>query len=85
MVGHKQRRRVGRPPVGATKGEKVKDYPQFSVRVPPLVIRYINGLSKVLAQPQWRIINQAIQEMVERLPPDDRDLVDRFANKTYEP
>ena len=81
MVGSKQRRRVGRPPAGARTGERVKDYPQFSVRVPPDVIRYISGLSKVLGQPQWRIINQAVQEMVARLSPADRDLVEKFVRR----
>src|SRR3954470_11802020 len=28
------RRRAGRPPAGAKEGEKVKDYPQLSIRVP---------------------------------------------------
>src|SRR5262249_34794030 len=28
------RRRAGRPPAGAREGEKVKDYPQLSIRVP---------------------------------------------------
>ena len=27
-------RRIGRPPAGARAGEKVKDYPQLSIRLP---------------------------------------------------
>ena len=30
----KTKRRAGRPPAGARDGEKVKDYPQLSIRVP---------------------------------------------------
>src|SRR4051812_35974656 len=30
----RDRRRAGRPPAGAKEGEKVKDYPQLSIRVP---------------------------------------------------
>ena len=84
MVGSKQHRRVGRPPAGARKGEKVKDYPQFSVRVPPDVIRYINALSTVLAQPQWRIIQQAVKDTVARLSPEDRELVEQLVSRTDE-
>ena len=29
-----ERRRIGRPPAGARDGEKVKDYPQLSIRLP---------------------------------------------------
>ena len=32
-----ERRRIGRPPAGARDGEKVKDYPQLSIRLPALL------------------------------------------------
>ena len=55
-----ERRRIGRPPAGARAGERVKDYPQLSVRVPGDVKAKLQALSLVSARPQWRIITEAI-------------------------
>src|SRR6185436_2436676 len=43
----KDRRRAGRPPAGAKEGEKVKDYPQLSIRVPVEFKARLNALSAV--------------------------------------
>ena len=56
----KERRRIGRPPAGARAGERVKDYPQLSVRVPGDVKARLQAISLVSARPQWRIITDAI-------------------------
>jgi predicted transcriptional regulator len=56
----KVRRRIGRPPAGARAGERVKDYPQLSVRVPGDVKARLQAISLVSARPQWRIITDAI-------------------------
>ena len=72
----KMRRRAGRPPAGAREGEKVKDYPQLSVRVPHEMKARINALSAVTGLAQWRIIVEAIDCFFSDLPPNDRDLVD---------
>src|SRR5690242_1652329 len=48
-------RRVGRPPAGARAGERVKDYPQLSVRVPPEVKRKLVALSIIDKTPQSRV------------------------------
>jgi len=56
----KARRRIGRPPAGARAGERVKDYPQLSVRVPGDVKAKLQAISLVSARPQWRIITEAI-------------------------
>ena len=56
----KERRRIGRPPAGARAGERVKDYPQLSVRVPGDVKAKLQAISLVSARPQWRIITEAI-------------------------
>jgi predicted DNA-binding protein len=71
-----RRRRVGRPPAGAKEGEKVKDYPQLSVRVPQEMKARLNALSVVTGLAQWRLIVQAIDCIVQELPPTDRELVD---------
>ena len=57
------RRRAGRPPAGAKEGEKVKDYPQLSIRVPAEMKARLSALS-------------AVDCFVDDLPPTDRALVD---------
>ena len=70
------RRRAGRPPAGAKEGEKVRDYPQLSIRVPMEMKARLNALSVVTGLSQWRIIVQAISCFHDDLPPTDRALVD---------
>jgi hypothetical protein len=70
------RRRAGRPPAGAKSGEKVKDYPQLSIRVPLEMKARLNAVSAVTGLAQWRVIVQAINCFVHDLPPQDRELVD---------
>jgi len=57
----KERRRVGRPPAGAREGERVKDYPQLSVRVPPEIKRTLFALSIVGKTPQSHVVADAIE------------------------
>jgi hypothetical protein len=52
--------RLGRPPAGE-RGERVKDYPQLSVRLPQSARDTLVALSKVLRQPQWRLIVDAVE------------------------
>jgi len=75
------RRRVGRPPAGAKDGEKVKDYPQMSVRVPIEMKARLNAVSAVTGRAQWRIIVEAIDCLVHGLPPTDRELVDGLSER----
>jgi predicted DNA-binding protein len=70
-----ERRRVGRPPAGAKDGEKVKDYPQLSVRVPLEFKARLNALSAVTGLAQWRVIVEAINCFNDDLPKTERDLV----------
>jgi predicted DNA-binding protein len=69
------RRRVGRPPAGARAGEKVKDYPQLSIRVPIEMKARLNALSAVTGLAQWRLIVEAIDCFFQDLPDNDRELV----------
>src|SRR5688572_650563 len=71
-----RRRRAGRPPAGAREGEKVKDYPQLSVRVPVEMKARLNALSAVTGLAQWRVIVEAIDCLLHGLSPNDRELVD---------
>jgi predicted DNA-binding protein len=69
------RRRVGRPPAGAREGEKVKDYPQLSIRLPVEMKARLNALSAVTGLAQWRLIVEAIDCFFNDLPDTDRALV----------
>ena len=72
----KIRRRAGRPPAGAKVGEKVKDYPQLSIRVPHEMKARLNAVSAVTGLAQWRVVVEAINCFVHDQPPQDRELVD---------
>ena len=69
------RRRAGRPPAGAREGEKVKDYPQLSVRMPAEMKARLNALSAVTGLAQWRLVVEAIDCFFRDLPDNDRELV----------
>ena len=71
----KDRRPVGRPPAGAKIGEKVKDYPQLSIRVPLEFKARLNALSAVTGLAQWRVVVEAINCFNDDLPKTERDLV----------
>jgi predicted DNA-binding protein len=75
------RRRVGRPPAGAKEGEKVKDYPQLSIRVPIEFKARLNAMSAVTGLAQWRVIVEAIDCAFEDLSPTDRELVDGLSER----
>jgi hypothetical protein len=76
-----RRRRAGRPPAGAKAGEKVKDYPQLSIRVPVEMKARLNALSAVTGLAQWRIIVEAIRCFHHDLPATDRELVDGLSER----
>jgi predicted DNA-binding protein len=76
-----RRRPVGRPPAGAKAGERVKDYPQLSVRVPSEMKARLNALSAVTGLAQWRVIVEAIDCFLSGLPPTDRALVDGLSER----
>jgi len=80
----KSRRRAGRPPAGAKVGEKVKDYPQLSVRVPQEMKARLNAVSAVTGLAQWRVVVEAINCFVHDLPPQDRELVDGLSARLVE-
>jgi hypothetical protein len=77
----KDRPRVGRPPAGAKQGERVKDYPQLSIRVPLEFKARLNALSAVTGLAQWRVIMEAINCFNDDLPKPERDLVDGLSQR----
>jgi hypothetical protein len=54
-------RRSGRPPAGVRTGERVKDYPQTSLRLPPEIKAKLYALSRVSGTPQWRVVSAALE------------------------
>jgi predicted DNA-binding protein len=80
-VDRPSRRRAGRPPAGAKVGERVKDYPQLSVRVPAEMKARLNALSAVTGLAQWRVIVEAIDCFVSDLPANDRALVNGLSER----
>ena len=76
-------RRIGRPPAGAREGEKVKDYPQLSIRLPTDVKAKLQALSLIAARPQWRIITDAIDCYLRERPEPERRMVDELSGRTH--
>ena len=79
--GGKERRKIGRPPAGAREGEKVKDYPQLSIRLPGEVKAKLHALSLVASRPQWRIITDAIDCYLAGRSDAERKMVDDLAGR----
>jgi predicted DNA-binding protein len=71
----KERRRIGRPPAGARPGEKVKDYPQLSIRLPAEVKAKLHAISMISARPQWRLITEAIECYLKARPEPEQKMV----------
>ncbi|HEX4346063.1 MAG TPA: hypothetical protein VHZ73_00735 [Vicinamibacterales bacterium] len=75
------RRKAGRPPAGAREGEKVKDYPQLSIRLPLDVKRTLSALSTISARPQWRLVSEAIACYLAARPDAERRLVEDLVKR----
>src|SRR5262249_865081 len=77
----KPRRRIGRPPAGARAGERVKDYPQLSVRLPDEARARLQALSLVSSRPQWAVITEATGCYVRGRPDAERRKVAQIAGR----
>lgn len=55
-------KRKGRPAGGLRAGEKVRDYPRLTVRVPRRVVDLLEAMARKEGRPQWRILADAITE-----------------------
>ena len=71
----KETRPIGRPPAGARAGEKVKDYPQLSIRIPPETKLILGALSIIQSKPQWRIVLESVECFRRSLPEPDQRMV----------
>ena len=58
------------------KGERVKDYPQTSLRLPPEVKAKLQALSRVAGAPQWRVVTAALECFFrERSAAEQREVI----------
>ena len=78
----KARRAIGRPPAGARPGEKVKDYPQLSIRLPGEVKAKLQALSLVSGRPQWRLITESIECFFRERSDKERRMVDELVGRS---
>jgi len=77
----KPRRRIGRPPAGARAGERVKDYPQLSIRLPGDVKAKLQAISLIASRPQWRIITDAIECYLRERSDAERRMVEELVGR----
>jgi hypothetical protein len=77
-----KRRRIGRPPAGARDGEKVKDYPQLSIRLPAEVKATLHAISLIESRPQWRVITDAIDCYASGRSEAERRLIAELAGRS---
>ena len=78
----KQHRRIGRPPAGAREGEKVKDYPQLSIRLPAEIKAKLQALSVISSRPQWRLISDAIECYLRDRPEAEQKMVNELVGRS---
>jgi predicted DNA-binding protein len=77
----KESRRIGRPPAGAHAGERVKDYPQVSIRLPADVKAKLQALSVISRRPQWRLITDAIECFLQQCPDAEQRMVEELVGR----
>ena len=78
----KKTRRIGRPPAGARAGERVKDYPQLSIRLPSEIKAKLQALSLISARPQWRLITDAIECYLRERSKAEQRMVEELVRRS---
>jgi predicted DNA-binding protein len=63
-------------------GEKVKDYPQLSVRLPGEVKATLQALSVVMGRPQWRLISESIDRYLRDRTENERRMVAELVGRS---
>jgi hypothetical protein len=67
---------MGQPPKGPN-GELVSAYPRVALRLPLETKTALEALAVERRQPLWSVINEAVNELIARLPADERERVNR--------
>ena len=72
-----QSRNTGRPRGGVRAGERVRDYPTLTVRVPSDIRALLKALGSHMDLPLWQTIRHLTVCYVRDLPLDDRRTIVR--------
>ena len=72
--------KVGRPPAG-DRGERVKDYPQVSFRLPKPARDKLVALSLIRKQPQWRVVVESVECYLRDLPRQDQARIAQIVSR----
>ncbi|HZP47570.1 MAG TPA: response regulator [Vicinamibacterales bacterium] len=75
-----KRRGRGRPPAGAD-GDRVVDYPQLALRIPPATFQKLQAIAMIEHQPQWRTLSHVLDSYIAQLPEDQRQLIDGLVKR----
>ena len=66
--------RVGRPPAGDA-GEKVSEYSQLGIRVPPNTKALLEAIGGMTGMPLWKVMEEALNAYVRELPQDEQKVL----------
>jgi len=81
----KPKKRMGRPPSGLGKDgepERMADYPRLGITIRPHTRARLNAAATVESRPAWQIVDDSINQYVERMPAEDRRMVESIARRT---
>jgi hypothetical protein len=71
----RKRPRGGRPPAGFRPGERVREYPQLSVRIPSEMKSRLGALSIMMSKPQWRVVVESIECLIGSLSESEQRML----------
>lgn len=77
-------RSPGRPAAGIHPGEKASEYRRLMLRLPEDTFAELNAAGRVIGQPQWRVVVNAVKAYIgtgPALDPTDRDFVRRMLKR----
>jgi len=81
----KTKKRMGRPPTGLGKGgepERIADYPRLSLTVRPITKAKLEAVTTLERRPAWKVVEDGINLYVERMPVEDRRMVEALAKRS---
>jgi len=79
-----KKQHVGRPAQGSVSDdgqERIRDYPKLAISVRPATRARLNAAAAVEQRASWKIVDDAINQYVERLPASDRKMVEAIASR----
>jgi hypothetical protein len=69
---HASKGKRGRPRGGVRRGERLRDYPSITVRMPPETRAMLKALSARRRLPTWMMLRHVVVCYVRRLPVRER-------------